>query len=138
MCDMHLVIFWPRGTKQISHIDQSNRIGRCAIYVVIIWPRGTYQADIAHQPVESNRWMCDMHLYAPQTIWENETARWASFSMDFAAAVGNESLFCDNLHFGQIANSVNPCGKQHFREIATPDWVRTLRTCFILLSMFRS
>jgi len=22
-----------------------------------------------------------------------------------------------------------PCGKQHFREIATPDWVRTLRTC---------
>ena len=21
-----------------------------------------------------------------------------------------------------------PCGKQHFREIATPDWVRTLRT----------
>jgi hypothetical protein len=23
----------------------------------------------------------------------------------------------------------NPCGKQRFREIARPDWVRTLRTC---------
>jgi hypothetical protein len=32
----------------------------------------------------------------------------------------------------------DPCGKQHFREIATPDWVGTLRTCFILVSMFRS
>ncbi len=28
-----------------------------------------------------------------------------------------------------VAAVGNPCGKQHFREIATPDWVRTLRRC---------
>jgi len=32
---------------------------------------------------------------------------------------------------GEIVNKMgmSPCGKQHFREIATPDWVRIIRTC---------
>ena len=28
-----------------------------------------------------------------------------------------------------MLSNAYPCGKQHLREIATPDWVRTLRTC---------
>jgi hypothetical protein len=37
-----------------------------------------------------------------------------------------------------IASHATPCGKQHFREIPTPDFVRTLRPYPILNSMLDS
>jgi len=60
MCDMHLVIFWPRVTRRISHIDASNR-SMCDRHLVICLAK-SYKPDIEHRPIGRNRSMCDTHF----------------------------------------------------------------------------
>jgi len=108
-----LVFSWPENHKMhIAHLDRFGSVGRCAILGCISWPEN-HKMHIAHL-IDSVR-LVDVPRFKDA---HTGTKRRLDVQMN-NRGTGISGLCA-------IRGFV-PCGKKHFREIATPDWVGTLR-----------
>jgi len=112
MCAICFCISWPE--KQQIHrttLPDSNHQSMCDICFCISWQEKITTCIIAHRPDSNHQSMCDICFCIS---WQEKitTCIIAHRPIRFAS---------------RCAISVFPCGKQHFREIATPDWVGPLR-----------
>ena len=137
MCDIWVCISWPEKHKvHIAHLGRLGSVGRDAILGFVFLGHTNRKVHIAHldrfgsvgraQPsatsplfmtisisnISTNisRWICSWHFC--RNVRNGDCHKKGT-----SPAVGNSPPFLTN----------RPCGKQHFREIATPDWVGTLR-----------
>ncbi len=103
MCDICFVFYWPEITTCIIAHRPSRHQCRCAIAVFVLsWPENHNM----HHRTSTESTPVDVRYL-------------------FLYSLGQKITTFTIAH----RPSRHPCGKQHFREIATPDWVMTLRRC---------